>query len=149
MRGRLLFPFLAELAQLDRAASRFDPDFKEPLPDGRVEQPVTLPCQVEVAEFETLEEAFSGDLPKTALTLVFHFRDLERLGLVEPETGEPRLRVGDRLAALRDRAGKLVQAIRMPPGLFIVELRPVTFGFSLSRNLLLAVFHDREQGVRS
>ncbi|MHB1843383.1 MAG: hypothetical protein ACYCWW_00930 [Deltaproteobacteria bacterium] len=149
MRGRLLFPFLAELAQLDRAASRFDPDFKEPLPDGRAERPVTLPCQVEVAEFETLEEAFSGDLPKTALTLVFHFRDLERLGLIEPETGEPRLRVGDRLAALRDRAGKLVQAIRMPPGLFIVELRPVTFGFGLSRNLLLAVFHDREQGVRS
>ena len=149
MRGRLLFPFVAEIAQLDRAASRFDPDFKEPLPDGRVEQPVTLPCQVEVAEFETLEESFSGDLPKTALTLVFHFRDLERLGLVEAETGEPRLRVGDRLAALRDRAGKIVQAIRMPPGLFIVELRPVTFGFGLSRNLLLAVFHDREQGMRS
>ncbi len=166
MRGRLLFPFVAEIAQLDRTASRFDPDFKEPLPDGRVEQTITLPCQVEVGEFETLEEAFSGDLPKTALTLVFHFRDLERQGLIvdapagasarrgakprsSAETGDAKLRVGDRLAALRDRAGNIVQAIQTPPGLFAIEVRPLTFGFGLARNLLLAIFHDREQGVRS
>ena len=149
MRGRLLFPFVAEIAQLDRAASRFDPDFKEPLPDGRVERTITLPCQVEVGEFETLEEAFSGDVPKTVLTLVFHFRDLERQGLIDAGTGEAKLRVGDRLAALRDRAGNIVQAIQTPPGLFAIEVRPLTFGFGLSRNLLLAAFHDREQGVRS
>ena len=149
MRGRLLFPFAAEIAQLDRAASRFDPDFKEPLPDGRVERTIALPCQVEVGEFETLEEAFSGDLPKTALTLIFHFRDLEDHGLVDATTGEVGLCVDDRLAAIRDRARNVVQTIQTPPGLFAIEVRPLTFGFGLSRNLLLVVFHDREQGVRS
>ena len=149
MRGRLLFPFAAEIAQLDRAASHFDPDFKEPLPNGRVERTVTLPCQVEVGEFETLEEAFSGDLPKTALTLIFHFRDIEDHGLVDATTGAVKLCVGDRLAAIRDRTGNVVQTIQTPPGLFAIEVRPLTFGFGLSRNLLLVVFHDREQGVRS
>jgi hypothetical protein len=57
--------------------------------------------------------------------LVFHFRDLERLGPVEPNTGDALLRIGDRLVAIRDRrTGDLVQAVRTPPGLYLTEPQP-------------------------
>jgi len=60
MRGRLIFPFLAELHRLDTEAMApdYDPDFKEPVlidadddgvaePFRREHPPVRVPCQVE------------------------------------------------------------------------------------------------------
>ena len=105
MRGRLIFPFLAELRRLDTAAMAstdpdgagpltggFDPDFKEPVlvdrdGDGiaereRTELPaIRVPCQVEPKVFEDLRMLASGDSPRSDISLVFHFKDLERLGL--------------------------------------------------------------------
>ena len=173
MRGRLINAFDAELAQLDTAATAADPDgpgpmssgydadFQEPVLvpdtegpgrsyDARREKPsITVPCQVEVQSFGALNELVNGNSPRSHLTLVFHFADLERLGLVDLATGEALLRVGDRLVALRDhRTGELVQAIRTPPGLYLSEPQPQAFGLGLHRNLLLAVFEERAQGVR-
>ena len=170
MRGRLINSFVAELAQLDAEATAADPDgagpltsgydadFREPvlvaaadgLRDARQEKPtIRVPCQVEIQSFGALTELVSGNSPRSHLTLVFHFRDLERLGLVDPATGEPLLRTGDRLVALRDvRTDEIVQAIRTPPGLYLVEPQPV-LGLGERRNLLLATFDERSLGPRS
>ena len=170
MRGRVIFAFLIELCRLDTRAnaltdpdgpgplgSGYDPDFKEPVTidlagDGvgtsvRLEYPpVQIPCQVEPAVFEALREFPSGNAPRSAVTLVFHFKDLERLGLVDLATGDALVRPGDRLNAIFDRTGVLVQAIRTPPGLYVTEARIAGFGLGLvrpRRNLLLVSFSDR------
>jgi hypothetical protein len=168
VRGRLLQAFAAELAQLDTAATAADPDGPGPLTSGydadfqetvlvpsegprgrdaRREKPVTrVPCQIEVQSFGELAELTAGNSPRSHLVLVFHFADLERLGLVDPTTGDALLRVGDRLVAIRDlRTDALVQAVRTPPGLYLTEPQP-QFGLGGRRNLLLATFGERALG---
>jgi hypothetical protein len=169
VRGRLINPFAAELARLDTAAtavdpdgpgpltSGYDPDFQETvlLPsagrrsrDARREKPsIRVPCQVEVQTFDQLTELATGNSPRSRLVLVFHFGDLEQLGLVDLTTGDALLRAGDRLVAVRDlRTGVLVQVIRTPPGLYLTEAQPQSFGLGGRRNLLLATFGERALG---
>ncbi len=171
MRGRLIFKFLAEVHRLDTRTlavedpdgagpltGGYDPDFKEPVlvdtnDDGIGERirkehaPVRIPCQVEPDAFEALQEYASGNSPRSRVRLVFHFADLERLGLVDAASGDALIRVGDRLGAINDLAGSLVQAVRTPPGLYVTEAKPMGFGLFMPRprrNLLLATFDDRE-----
>ncbi|HEX7840494.1 MAG TPA: hypothetical protein VF469_23610 [Kofleriaceae bacterium] len=171
MRGRLINPLAAELAQLDTAATAADPDGPGPLTSGydadfhetvlvpsvggprrdarREKPPIRVPCQIEVQAFGELAELATGNSPRSHLVLVFHFADLEQLGLVDPATGDVFLRVGDRLVAIRDlRTGALVQAVRTPPGLYLTEPQP-QFGLGGRRNLLLATFGERALGPQS
>lgn len=169
MRGRLINPFLAEIARLDTVAtaadpdaagplaSGYDPDFKETVVledagerrDARREMPpILVRCQVEVGAFEALQQLAAGSSPNSQVTLVFHFRDLERMNLVDPASGDALLRVNGRLVAIRDLAGNLVQAVRSRPGLYATEVQPQSFGLGRSRNLLLVTFQERELGVR-
>ena len=171
MRGRLIFPFLAEFFRWDAAAmaadpdgageltSGFDPDFKEPVlrdtdddddgvaePFRREHPPVRVPCQVEPEAFQALRMAAAGNTPRSSLDLVLHFRDLERLGLVDPTSGDALIRPSDRLGGLYDLRGQLVQALRNPPGLYVTEARPLGFGLGRKRpqrNLLLVTLNDR------
>ncbi len=171
MRGGLIFPFLAELHRLDTAATAasdpdaagplnggYDPDFKESVlvdhnDDGLGERvrlehvPVRVPCQVEPEAFDALRVFASGNAPRSRIDLVLHFRDLERLGLIDESTGDALVRPGDRLGALFDVEGALVQAIRTPPGLHVIEARPLGFGLGRARpqrNLLLVSFGERQ-----
>jgi len=170
VRGRLIFPFLAQVHRWDPVAmagvdpdgtgpltSGYDEDFKEPVlidadgdgvaePFRRELPPVRVPCQVEPEAFQALRMASAGNTPKSSLDLVFHFRDLERLGLVDPITGDALIRPSDRLGGLYDVEGQLVQAVRTPPGLYVTEARPIGFGLNRrrpQRNLLLVSFEDR------
>lgn len=162
MRGRLIFPFLAELYRLDPGAMAgqppgYDDDFKEPAlldSDGdgvgnafrRERPPVRLPCQVETETIEAMRMMPSGNAPQSRLELVFHFGDLERQGLVDMASGEALLRPGDRLGGLFDTDGELVWAVRTPPGLYVTEARPTGFGLSRRRprrNLLVVSFSER------
>jgi hypothetical protein len=93
----------------------------------------------------------AGNSPRSKLMLVFHFRDLERLALVDSATGEALIRPGDRLAGLFDKAGRLVQAVQTPPGLYAIEARPIGFGLSRwrpRRNLLLVTFEERRTATQ-
>jgi hypothetical protein len=169
MRGRLINPFLAEIARLDTVATAadpdgpgplvtgYDPDFKETLVledaggrrDARDEMPpIRVPCQVEVGAFEALQQLAAGNSPSSQVTLVFHFRDLEGMGLVDAPSGDVLLRVNDRLVAIRDLGGALVQAVRTPPGLYATEVQPQSFGLGRARNLLVTRWQTRELGVR-
>ena len=70
---------------------------------------------------------------------------------VDAASGDALIRPGDRLAAIRDLCGDLVQEVRTPPGLFVTESRPIGFGLNMARprrNLLLVTFEDRRQGAR-
>ncbi len=175
MRGRLIFSFLAELYRLDTEATAsvdpdgagpltggYDDDFKEPglvdLDDDGVSErireeypPVRIPCQVEPETFEALQMLQSGNAPRSEVALVFHFKDLERMGLVDVASGDAMIRPGDRLGAIYDKAGELIQSVRAPPGLYVDEARPIGFGLNLSRprrNLLLVTFVGRQQAPR-
>jgi hypothetical protein len=171
MRGRLINPFIAELAQLDTVSTAEDPDGAGPLLSGydadfketvivpaatgrgvdarKEKTPVRVPCQVEVGAFEAMQQVTAGNSPNSRLTLVFHFQDLERMGLVDADTGDALVRVNDRLVAIRDMAGALVQAVRTPPGLYVTEVQPQSFGLGLSRNLLVVTFEERELAPRT
>ena len=73
--------------------------------------------------------------------------DLERLGLVDSTTGDALVRPNDRLAGLYDLGGLLVQAVRTPPGLYVVQAQPRGFGLGRGRprrNLLLVTFEARQ-----
>jgi hypothetical protein len=83
MRGRLINPFLAELARLDTAATAADPDGAGPLTSGydpdfketvvlpaagsarREQPPIRLQCQVEIGTFEALQQLASGASPNS------------------------------------------------------------------------------------
>ena len=174
-RGRLIFVFLAEIHRLDTQSTAtvdpdgpgplhggYDPDFKEPvlvdLDDNGVSErirreypPIKVPCQVEPDTFEALSMHASGNAPDSEIALVFHFRDLERLELVSTSTGDAMIRPGDRLAALHDKQGNLIQEIRNPPGLYVNEAKPISFGLGMvhpRRNLLSVTFTDRRQAPR-
>lgn len=135
----------------------YDPDFKEPVlvdadgdgiaePLRREHLPVRVPCQVEPEALEALRMTTSGNTPRSSLDLVFHFRDLERLDLVDLTSGDALIRPGDRLGALLTLEGDLVQAVRTPPGLYVTEARPIGFGLNRRRprrNLLLVSLQDR------
>ncbi len=165
MRGRLIYPFLAQIFRLDTQTtavmdpSGFDPDFKEArvadfLGDGvgqriRNERlPIKVPCQVEPKTFEEPAMFASGNSPRANINLVFHFKDLERMGLVD-EAGEAMIRPGDRLGGIYDKADVLVQVIRNP--MYAIDARPMGFGLHMekpSRNLLFVTFDSRLHGFR-
>lgn len=162
MRGRLIFPFSIELAILDLEATDdggdgFDPILKEPVlastDDGlgessRAETLIKVPGQfADQNQFLGLQEASTGNLAQASFVILFHFADLERLGLVEAATGNATIKNGDRVNAIYDiRTDELVQAVRNPPGAFVVKATP-RFGLGSRRNLLEVTFRSRDPGT--
>ena len=167
----MIFPFLAEVSQIDPTrtdkdpdaggplARGYDPDFREPatFTDAAGSRQIAtkrvskcVPCQVEVEEFESLQRTHQGDAPTSLIRLVFHFSDLEKSGLVSPDTGEGEIRPTDQLLSLRRRCfpDKVVQRFRDNPGLFAVESLPRSFGLGQQRNLLVVRFEERRRGVQ-
>ena len=170
-RGRLIYAFTARLAQLSPAETAKDPDGAGPLTSGYDDvfrEPVVIkpydgerqvvrsetiecaPCQVEFGSYEQLQMMAAGDSPTSRLVLVFHFRDLERLSLVDATTGAAKIQKTDRLAAIYDRCNrKLVQSFPDPPGLFVEQVMSSGFGIGRRRNLLIVTLAERQQTARA
>lgn len=160
-RGRLIEPFLVELAQIDTAqtsaAGGYDDVWKAPRVEYsdegrrqlsvRYKPPIRLRAQVEQSSHKTQSQTAAGNAPLSRYTLVLHFADLERNGLVDSGTGEPTLRVNDTLRGIYTTSGKLVQTF--DPPLFVVEVQTAGFGIGGRRNLCLLMLADRAQAVRS
>ena len=166
-RGRLIFPFFAELFRFDAEATGsdddgpgplpagFDPDFRESVVDAtttrprrRELMPIRVPCQIEPEAFEALAMTAAGNAPRSAMTLIMHLADLESRGLVDAATGNPRIAIHDRLSAIFDRRGRPVFAAPDPPGLFVTEVRPAGFGLGGRRNLVFVFFDARNRAPR-
>lgn len=178
-RGRLIRPILVEIAQLDTLATAQDqPDdnadggvspgyhenFREPrllpstTPDATgsprgesARKETTLKClaQWEVENYDFQQQWASGNSPGNRTGLVFHYRDLEKRGLLD-EDGNAKIHVNDRLCAIyHAKTEDLIQEIRDPPGLYITQLRPGSMGLrGAKRNVLFATLEDRERSVR-
>lgn len=163
-RGRLINPFMAKIARLDTIKTRsndpagtvssgYDDIFREPVvttdgndrTKGRKETIVCATCQVEDATHKLMIHGPGGDSPSNRLALVFHFKDLERLGLVDSTTLEARIHPRDRLVSLHKACnGRTVQRFEETPGWHCVESRPAGFGLGGQRNLLICVFSARD-----
>jgi hypothetical protein len=172
MRGRLINKFLADIARLDTVASAADPDgtgptssgydddFREPVvinaggtttnvrTDTRQEQAtISIPCQVETAMHERLLMAPGGNLSESSINLVFHYCDLEQLGLLDDD-GNAQLRVNDRLVQLRRMCGDQGVEQKLPSGgLYATHVIPTAFGIGGRRNLLIVTFDSRDRSV--
>lgn len=171
MRGRLINPFLAEIARLDQMATAADPDGAGPktsgyddiyretatLPssdlvgtDARREFPlVRIPAQFHTGptpgQLLALKATVTGNVASAAVQVLMHFEDLEQLGLVDVDTFTALIKVGDRLNAIYEMDGTLVQEIPTPPGLYCVQALPI-FGLGRKRNLLEVSFESRDTG---
>lgn len=169
-RGRLIYPFLVDIARLDTDATAEDPagsgpaglgyddDFNEPVivPPAtdtstrgsvrRVESVVQLHAQIEDESWEVLSMLGTGRSPTGQVRCVLHFKELETLALLDPN-GLPLLRVNDRLAAIRRRSGALIQTVPNPPGLHCIQAQPRSFWVGSQRNLFLMVFETRARAV--
>ena len=163
-RGRVIWPMGVKIAQLDATSTAerssgngYDPDFREPalIPSDiggpgvlSREESLTdiIPAQVEIARWDSRLQAYTGNLPQGSLILTFHFADLERLEMIDPDTGVALIRVDDRLEGIyRLRDESLIERPQVP--LFAVEPQPNSLGLSgLDRNLLLVSFTPRNAG---
>lgn len=156
----LIFPFYVAYRPLDLDATDtagYDHVFREPevVDDGsqlgvdaRTESAeVRVPAQIEEKTFEQLNFLQTGDSPKSTFVLVHHFNDLTTLGLVDSD-GMATIKKGDRVVAIYEKySGDKVFDAPDPPGLFVTEVLPKSFGLGHKRNLLLVTLGDREQGV--
>jgi len=158
-RGRLIFPFMASYRRLDveaMATVGYDDVYREPIliddgsplgASGRIEMDAVLvPAQVEDRAMNELRMTGAGNTPRSEVTVVHHFRDLEGIGLVGDD-GMALLRVGDRLEAIYDRDGAKVLDAPAPPGLYVVEARPAGMGLGRRRNLLVVTLRERTEGA--
>jgi hypothetical protein len=170
MRGKLIHPQLAEIFQLDTVLTAADTDGAGPLTSGydpflrepikaqaasgegpgvtqrKEKSTLRVKCQVEISTYDRLRPTFQGNDPDADLAVVFHFKDLEKAGLVDAH-GEPAFRIGDRLNAFYTwRPVKLIWTLR--PSLFVKEVQPQSLGLtSRTRNLLVVTFGSRQQGI--
>lgn len=176
--GRLVFPIWASILRLDPVATASPitggqhPFFREPIASfgptpgaaGAVRKdtrrymaPLFIQAQIERYTYRQMRQGQGGDVPDSKLTLVLLAADLKRLGLLDPATGEPLLKVDDRclgtwascstakqaVAALMTRAQTAID----PPGLYCTEIKPAGEGLGGGRNLYVMTFDDREHGV--
>ena len=163
MRGRLIFKFLAEVKRVDtssiQSSGDYDSDFREVKKvdtdsDGIGETKIQyhtadlIPCQVEPSSWEAVRRHSLGSDPDVEVILIFHFRDLERMSLVD-SNGVALIHEGDKLVSIKDKFGTQVEVVRDPPGLYVAEATPVSFGLNMAhphRNLLEVTFKSRGIG---
>ncbi len=159
--GRLIRPFLVEFERIDpvatRAADGYDDRFRSPVvqrlagADGpRVPAtvymaPVRVPCQVEAGTQDQRLMAPGGDVPDTLIAFVTHFAKLRALGLVNEATGDPLIRMSDRVTGYYTMAGAVVRLFRQP--LYVTRVQEQGHGLGGTRNLLLIHAEDRPRGV--
>lgn len=144
------------------AASGYDDIFREPVVTdgtagasvaGRVSSrqemtAVRVPCQIETSLYEDLRQSFSGALPQSNMTLVFHRQNLADLGLLDPTTNNILLKKGDRISQLERRSLGVPVLVFRPPGLFINEIYPGSWGFGLDgHDLHLCILEQRDEGA--
>lgn len=171
MPGRLINPFLAEIARLDIVATAADPDAGGPLTSGydedyretrirptvsrvgedmRREFPlVRIPAQFHTGptpgQLLALKPVVTGNVASASVQVLLHFDDLYRLNLIDSDTQTALIKVGDRLHAVYKMDGTLVQMIPTPPGLYVTMAVPI-FGLGSERNLLEVSLESRDTG---
>lgn len=164
MRGRLIFPYRVVVARVDPVAIEaagpggadgFDDVWRTPIleasgetsaPVRRELDPITFEAQVEPGIFADLRRLMAGFAPEGELVITAFMSDFEDAGLIEPD-GSPSLRPGDRVVRFEDRDGETVLSIADPPGLYIENANPESWGLTGAHraNLVIIRLTDRPQ----
>lgn len=147
-RGDLIHPQRARIERLDTLASKaaFNPILKGPRPE---QDPTYMPavdvrCQVEQGQDAVQVRSPMGDIPTSQIKLILHYRDLERMGLVDANGGAS-FRKGDRLVALLTRRGA-IERFYSPP-LYCTAVEDGGHGRGGRRNLCVLSYENRPQGI--
>jgi hypothetical protein len=137
-------PILRETIAYERVLGRRE-DTRQEL------APCRIPCQIELATEERLNELGVGSDSVTNMIIVFHRKDLERLSLLDTNR-EVVIKKGDRIDSL-ERYGAPVGTrtkVFRNPGLFVWEMRGASWGFGPDGyDLELAITSHRRQGPRT
>ncbi len=166
MHVRLINSFTCCIARLDTVATAqttggkpgYDPTFNEPevkIIDGKrvgareEKNLVRIQAQIEDGTWELMRAYDNGNDPQIRVTLIADFQDLKDRELVDCVDGRLLFNVNDRLDRIEDRAGEIVQRVRNPPGLYCVEVRPMSYGIGGRLNLCLMAFQERGRGARA
>lgn len=111
---------------------------------------IRVPCQVETAQYDSLRQSFQGTLNQSDMALVFHRVTLKTLGLIDEDTGNVLISVGDRVAALERHnfEGSVVLRLPGPEGLYITQVMPRSWGFGNDGyDLHVAILNPRDPGT--
>jgi len=170
-RGKIIFPFVLTIGQLDTEATAADPDgagpltsgyddiFREPVAvptpgdqDGvvaREENVITVRGQFEPGDVEIQNNMLSGNSPEGQLIAWVHFSELQLNGLLD-DNGQAMIRNNDRLIQIDTVDGLFVQSFPDPPGMYAITVSPRGWGLGnpARRNLLKIIFEPRLQSVR-
>jgi hypothetical protein len=161
----IIFKISAILARPDTVSIDYDTTLREgrrltpvdafdPIgPPSRVElADLVVPIQVDEEQLEQLNQAIAGDSPISFFDTTVGRRDMRRLGLVNADGGLT-IPKQTRLKELRRRrTGELISRIVDPPGLYLHEIRPQSFGLALrnpTANIYTLHFRAREMSVRT
>lgn len=139
-----------ETITYDREPNPNDPPNVETVRENaRIELPaIRVPCQVERITFEALDQSTQGDDPTTQLRFVFWRGDLEQLGLIDRKTRELFLHKNDRIETVEAWSKPGVQTVSMePPGVYITEIQPASWGFGPDGYDLHIAFVSRREQV--
>lgn len=159
--GWVPFEKLVEINQYNPAAmdagDRLDPDYREPIPvdsDGddrpenpRIESTITILGGVE-RDREALQQLTTGgNVPDASLGVVIASYRLANANLFAV-TGEPKIRVSDRLVKIMDLNGNVVTTYNGNPypEMYCVHVRPLEADLGGTTNAWLFLFNDRKQG---
>lgn len=162
-RGRLILPLVAVIAPLDvetmGTAGSYDNVFDEVkrvdlLSDGvgtldrKEKAQIEVLAQVETDREEMQRLSPSGNVAETAIALVLHLSNLERLGYYNRTTGALSLKVGDRLVRIKSRNGRrtMMEFERVP--VYCSHVKALGAFLGNDANLVLMQFEDRPQGGR-
>lgn len=136
----------------------FDPDFKEPYPydDSGVKvdtrrylDPIRLPCQAEAhKEWEQERQFQQGDAPLTSMVFTVHRANLATLGLLGSNQ-TPLIKVDDKITALEKNQSPGVVVLAFQEPLYIVEVRPGSFGMGATGYDLHMLFAETRPGLPS
>lgn len=142
------------------ATSGYDDAFREPIvfdtqqgssiadrTSSRVEQaPIRVPCQVETTLFESLAQAYQGNLQQGEMAAIFHVKDLQLLNLIDTETNKPNIGIGDRISTFEKHNLIGVNAIQLADdGMYVREIYPASFGFGDSYDLWVCIITSRDK----
>lgn len=164
MRGRLIYPYRVTVARVDPVAIEaagpggadgFDDVWRTPIlettgdtsgPVRRELDPITFEVQVEPGVFADLRRLMAGFAPEGEMVMTAFMSDFEDAGLIEAD-GNVSLRPGDRVVDFADRDGTTVLSIADPPGLYIDNANPESWGFTGAHkaNLVIIRLTDRPQ----
>lgn len=158
--GWLIFPNIVVLHLPNpvgqQSAGNYDETFRTPkiqaTADGvgeviREEKTeVRVPAQLATGTFDRLALLEHGRIGETTdLEATFHFRDLQRLGLVRAD-GRAKILVGVRMSKIEDKKGNVLFVFDEPDGMWVTAARPSGF-LGPSRNLWVVTFSPRRQGA--